>query len=165
MHIWGFKMSKILDHIGMWIKWMSIKYLFLIPQHLGHLRFSSLLMIAAHLLIGLTCQQLSLRVSWGRKGGHLSRFPIKSAISRLPMRFLADCRLIQWDWKSSSCDVGRANSRRAIHIVLTSEHCFLLSGTVNSDGWLIVEQHFWQRHFFKPWSQIWEIQALYYGIR
>jgi hypothetical protein len=27
-------------------------------------------------------------------------------------------------------------------IVLTSEHWFLLSGTVNSDGRLIVEQHF-----------------------
>jgi hypothetical protein len=45
--------------------------------------------------------------------------------------------------------------------VLTSEHWFLLSGTVNSDGRLIVEQHFWPRHFFKPWSQIWEIQALH----
>jgi hypothetical protein len=28
----------------------------------------------------------------------------------------------------------------------------LLSGTVNSDGWLIVEQHFLPRHLFKPWE-------------
>jgi hypothetical protein len=50
MHM-GFQNVK--DHrsfIGILIKWMSITYK--IPLHLGYLGFSSLLMIAAQLLIG-----------------------------------------------------------------------------------------------------------------
>jgi hypothetical protein len=79
----------------------------------------------------------------GGKAGCLSRFPINSAISRLQIRLLAGCWLIQWVWKSSSCDFEESLAISGEWLNTPLPFLYVMHWMTNVWKWPIVNKWVW----------------------